>query len=268
MAIKGPWVGSSAKSETGQSWMIAAGSVIKLYPTFWMSGMVGKSKDINVYIGSSDHNYNQSKLVNAVTAVMPQNQWSGVGLNLYINSGVQLVSDSNGSPCLNLAALSAFSKITLINSGTILGRGGIGASGGKGAGGGNGVIPDAGSAGGPAISIGSANNWKVWIDNRGVIGGGGGGGGSAIATAGGGGAPFGLKGNNAFGDAATSATYNAAGSGGRAGDNRGGAGGWYGAAGASGSGNLVQPGNPAGAAIAYNGGNVTYINAGTMYGSR
>lgn len=263
MAIKGPWVGSSAKSETGQSWMIAAGSVIKLYPTFWMSGMVGKSKDINVYIGSSDHNYNQSKLVNAVAAVMPQNQWSGVGLNLYINSGVQLVSDSNGSPCLNLAALSAFSKITLINSGTILGRGGRGKGGAN-------AADDGGSNGGPAISIGSANNWKVWIDNRGVIGGGGGGGGAAMATNGGGGAPFGLKGytKSTIGTPATDASYGSAGVGGKAGDNRGGNGGWYGAAGAAGSGSVTTGGTSAGAAIAYNGGNVTYINAGTMYGSR
>lgn len=259
MAIKGPWVGSSAKSETGQSWMIAAGSVIKLYPTFWMSGMVGKSKDINVYIGSSDHNYNQSKLVNAVTAVMPQNQWSGVGLNLYINSGVQLVSDSNGSPCLNLAALSAFSKITLINSGTILGRGGRGTSSQN-----NGAD---GTAGGPAISIGSANNWKVWIDNRGVIGGGGGGGGKALGGSGGGGAPFGPGGVSNLGTGGN-ASYGSAGSGGKTGDNRGGDGGWYGAAGASGTGNGTAPGKPGGAAIAYNGGNVTYINAGTMYGSR
>lgn len=264
MAINGTWVGSSAKSETGKEWMSQAGSEVKVGTPFWMSSLIGKSKSsIQAYITSSDHNYNADKLLNVVRSVLPQNQWSGSELTLYVNGGVQLVSSSTGAACIDLSYLSAFKKITLINSGTILGRGGRGKGGAN-------AVDDGGSNGGPAINIGSANNWKVWIDNRGVIGGGGGGGGAAMATNGGGGAPFGLKGytKSTTGTPATDASYGSAGVGGKAGDNRGGNGGWYGAAGAAGTGYVTTGGTSAGAAIAYNGGNVTYINAGTMYGSR
>lgn len=44
MAINGPWIGSSALAETGQNWMSAAGSVVKVGTPFWISSLNGKSK--------------------------------------------------------------------------------------------------------------------------------------------------------------------------------------------------------------------------------
>ncbi|WP_137464955.1 hypothetical protein [Escherichia coli] len=45
MAVQGPWVGSSAVAETGQRWMSSAGSQLRLGLPFWMSQMVGVSKE-------------------------------------------------------------------------------------------------------------------------------------------------------------------------------------------------------------------------------
>ncbi|MDJ6850274.1 hypothetical protein LED50_12540 [Salmonella enterica] len=43
MAIGSGWVGSQAVAETGQRWMSAAGSAVKVPAPFWMSSLVGKS---------------------------------------------------------------------------------------------------------------------------------------------------------------------------------------------------------------------------------
>lgn len=43
MAIGSGWVGSQAVAETGQRWMSAAGSAVKVSTPFWMSALVGKS---------------------------------------------------------------------------------------------------------------------------------------------------------------------------------------------------------------------------------
>ncbi|ENA6191246.1 hypothetical protein ABGB79_004591 [Salmonella enterica subsp. enterica] len=43
MAIGSGWVGSQAVAETGQRWMSAAGSAVKVFTPFWMSALVGKS---------------------------------------------------------------------------------------------------------------------------------------------------------------------------------------------------------------------------------
>lgn len=45
MAIIGVpgWIGSSAVAETGQRWMSAAGSAVRIGVPFWMSGMAGQS---------------------------------------------------------------------------------------------------------------------------------------------------------------------------------------------------------------------------------
>ncbi|EPS9111452.1 hypothetical protein ACVURN_004500 [Klebsiella pneumoniae] len=43
MAVTGPWVGSSAKAETGEAWMAQAGAKLRIGTPFWMSNMIGKS---------------------------------------------------------------------------------------------------------------------------------------------------------------------------------------------------------------------------------
>lgn len=43
MAVQGPWVGGSAKAETGESWMAQAGSKLRIGLPFWMSQMIGQS---------------------------------------------------------------------------------------------------------------------------------------------------------------------------------------------------------------------------------
>lgn len=247
MAIKGPWVGSSAKAETGQSWMIAAGAAVRVGTPFMMSSLIGKSKSIQVYITSSDHNYNVDKLLNAVRAVMAQSQWSTVELELFVNSGVQLASSTTGAPCLDFGYLSAFPKITLTNRGTIVGRGGNGGdyAGGK----------RDGKPGGPGIR----RNATLYINNLGVIGGGGGGGGGESkdgGVGGSGGAPLGQGGvGGERGSDGGSASFSNPNGPGRLG-------GYYGQAGTNGLGS----GGAAGAAVD-GGGTFGWINRGTVYGS-
>lgn len=43
MAVTGPWVGSSAKAETGEAWMVQAGAKLRIGTPFWMSNMIGKT---------------------------------------------------------------------------------------------------------------------------------------------------------------------------------------------------------------------------------
>lgn len=43
MAVTGPWVGSSAKAETGEAWMAQAGAKLRIGTPFWMSNMIGQS---------------------------------------------------------------------------------------------------------------------------------------------------------------------------------------------------------------------------------
>ncbi|QDH49179.1 tail fiber adhesin [Pantoea phage Phynn] len=45
MTINSGWVGSSAVNETGQRWMSSAGSVVRIGTPFWMSRLVGQSKE-------------------------------------------------------------------------------------------------------------------------------------------------------------------------------------------------------------------------------
>lgn len=56
MAIGSGWVGSSAVATTGQRWMSAAGSAVKVGTPFWMSGLVGKSTaDFTITTGRSTY---------------------------------------------------------------------------------------------------------------------------------------------------------------------------------------------------------------------
>lgn len=43
MAVTGPWVGSSAKAVTGETWMAQAGAKLRLGTPFWMSNMIGRN---------------------------------------------------------------------------------------------------------------------------------------------------------------------------------------------------------------------------------
>ncbi|AXD22175.1 MULTISPECIES: hypothetical protein [Enterobacteriaceae] len=56
MAIGSGWVGSSAVSTTGQRWMSAAGSKVKVGTPFWMSSLVGKAmQDFTVVVGRNTY---------------------------------------------------------------------------------------------------------------------------------------------------------------------------------------------------------------------
>lgn len=56
MAIGSGWVGSSGVSTTGQRWMSAAGSKVKVNTPFWMSGLVGKAvQDFTMVVGNSTY---------------------------------------------------------------------------------------------------------------------------------------------------------------------------------------------------------------------
>lgn len=58
MAIGSGWVGSQAVAETGQRWMSAAGSAVKVPAPFWMSALVGKSViGVASYVNSDGQGY-------------------------------------------------------------------------------------------------------------------------------------------------------------------------------------------------------------------
>lgn len=59
MAIVGVpgWIGSSAVAETGQRWMSAAGSAVRIGVPFWMSQMAGQSV-YNISIPIYERHYN------------------------------------------------------------------------------------------------------------------------------------------------------------------------------------------------------------------
>lgn len=186
MAIVGPWVGWSARTETGEPWMAAAGAVIKLGTPFYMSQMVGRSKELRIVLAGSDHNFNPDIIRNQI----PPNST----VRIVINPNVQIVS-AGGRDALELHSGNLASCNFIVeNYGWLLGRGGDG-----GAVQANYAHP--GVTGRHAIV---SNNQGLVIYNYGTIGGGGGGGGSVAGRSGnsyygrsgGGGAPFGQPGPN------------------------------------------------------------------------
>ncbi|HBL9113083.1 TPA: receptor-recognizing protein [Enterobacter hormaechei] len=272
MAIGSGWVGSSAVSETGQRWMSAAGSAVRVGTPFWMGTLVGKSREqvINV---SANSNYSWSTLINQIKSL-------GVTGNAFrVNITGTIVSSSTGAPCLNFTSeLASCAYILLvINSGQmVLGRGGNGGGGGNG-------DANIGKPGGPAIT--NAIGTKLRIQNNGIIGGGGGGGGAVGAgnnkptySGGGGGRPFGIGGTKTFpngGGNGSNASLTAPGAGYTStslGTSIGGRGGDLGSAGAtashSGGGKNITPyaGGAGGAAV--NGNAPTWVTVGTIYGTR
>jgi len=87
-------------------------------------------------------------------------------VNITINNGVYIGSNSTGSYALTISGFSSGDSINLINNGTIIGAGGRG-----------GDHDSNGSPGGPALLL----NCAVNITNNGTIAGGGGGGGGAAS---------------------------------------------------------------------------------------
>jgi hypothetical protein len=83
-------------------------------------------------------------------------------VNVYVNSGVTVGSNSTSLPAFKVDSFPAGSVIKLTNNGSILGAGG------------NGGIASSGGAGGTALNV---NNSIIIINNN-IIGGGGGGGGA------------------------------------------------------------------------------------------
>lgn len=63
MAIGSGWVGSQAVNETGQRWMSAARTAVRLGAAGWMSEMVGRST-FNTYmiVGSGRNNWSDSSV--------------------------------------------------------------------------------------------------------------------------------------------------------------------------------------------------------------
>ncbi|MFI7813024.1 hypothetical protein [Citrobacter werkmanii] len=178
MAITGPWVGSSAKAETGQAWMTEAAKVVRLHAApFWMSELIGGTKEVYITLNWNDHNYNPDDLINRINQVTGGNYANAA---IVINVSGQYVAPNTWTPCFRFpAAMASVAYIRINNSGYIFGRGGNGrgykdygtnGSSGKG----QGDTDIAGGNGGPAIQndIGG----KLQIYNTGVISGGGAGG--------------------------------------------------------------------------------------------
>lgn len=266
MAVSGGWVGSSAVDETGQRWISAARSTLRL-PAYggWMSEMVGRSREDVIYVSGNDHNYNyihlQNELMNRGTTPVK-----------IIVQG-HLAAMNTGSPCFNFPAELRNEYIHLYIQSNVMGRGGDG----------GGSTSHGGKNGGNAI-----NNWiggRLRIENVGAICGGGGGGGdvglggnNATVAGGSGGRPLGLGGGYNYGGSGgktngNNASYDSPGA--RTGSvnygtNMGGAGGEVGSGGeagiASGADNQTRfPGGAAGMAVA--GTTPTWINRGNIYGA-
>ncbi|MFL1802311.1 receptor-recognizing protein [Plesiomonas shigelloides] len=190
MAIGSGWVGSQAVNETGQRWMSAARTAVRLGAAGWMSEMVGQAKEIRVVISASNHNFVSGSHLHPQMLAAAGGSWPTAANTLWrivVNPGVQLVAEFSQTQCFWFGG-AINGTVIIENHGHILGRGGS-----------YGVGRESGSAGSDAIYRES----KITLDiqNYGVIAGGGGGGGGSWedpyeerrATSGGGGAPFGPK---------------------------------------------------------------------------
>jgi len=194
---------------------------------------------------------------------------AAVNLQVTVNAGVVLRSNSVTAPALTTGAFPSGTVVTLINNGVIHGKGGKGANGGTAT-----VAPVAGEDGGPALNL----TVNTTIDNTQgyIFGGGGGGGASRYGTysvgqtqggsgggGGAGGGAAGAAGSGYFwGNAGTIGTTGQTGAPGTGGASTsvtyaGAAGGAYGAAGATAT--LGSAGGAAGAAVVKNGRIVSWI---------
>ncbi|QIN95996.1 hypothetical protein MN04_00207 [Escherichia phage MN04] len=220
MAVEGPWVGWSARVQTGDPWMAGAAVRLRMGVPFWMSNMIGRSVEVIHTLGA-DHNFN--------------GQWfrdrcfEAGGAPIVFNITGNLVSYTKDVPLFFMYGDTPNEYVTLnIHGGVHMwGRGGNGSVNGS-----------PGTNGGDVIQNDIGGRLRIW--NYGVIASGGGGGGAvslqnswpANSTAGGGGGrPFGLggggvnwPGGNASYDGPGGAGYTSQFGGGNGGD----AGGWGG----------------------------------------
>jgi hypothetical protein len=242
-----------------------------------MKGFYGKSSQFTFTISSNQTNASLYNL--AVNA-----GWDGSSnLQVTINSGVYISSNSTGTPALTVNG-SFPAGVTLVNNGYIVGKGGNG---------GQSATTDfnppasvAGYAGGGALSVSSA----ITIQNNGTIGGGGGGGGCGgmgsnaagdtfYRGGGGGGGRSGTTSSSgaALSGASGTTSGGGAGGGGQSGiGGTGGTGGNWGAAGGTGGAGAYQnyfnvayrnkAGGSAGYAVSGNG-NITWSATGTRLGA-
>lgn len=255
MAVGSGWVGSSAVTETGQRWMSAARTALRLSTAGWMSEMVGKSKEFVINVTAND-NYDRDTLVNAMSAACGGN-WTNAAFRINV-SGRVTCPYSKSSVFWFGGAMTAVSYVHIVNSGWIVGRGG------------NGTIASGGRSGDGRHAIENYIGTKLRIENNGIIaGGGGGGGGSSNASGGGGGRPLGAGTSNAQRSNGAPGTWDAGGAGGSYGTGRGGAGGDFGQAGGApvlSSGSVGSTQGNSGYAVY--GQTPTYVKAGDIRGPK
>lgn len=262
MAVQGPWVGWSAVAETGQNWMGGAAGVLRMGIPFWMSQMIGRSREI-VHTLGADHNFN--------------GQWfrdrcfEAGSAPIVFNITGDLVSYSRDVPLFFMYGDTPNEYVQLnIHGAHMWGRGGQGGwthSGGDGN----------GQPGGHCIQndIGG----RLRINNGGVIcGGGGGGGGIAYRPhsganwqdiGGGGGRPFGPGGGGGY--SGGGASYEGPGGGYNFGNAHSGAGGDAGGNGQNAwydGGKVLKVGAGGAAGWAVIGSAPTWQNVGVIYGPR
>lgn len=254
MPVQSGWVGSSAVTETGQRWMSAARTTLRLNAAGWMSEMVGKSKEYVINVGASD-NYDRDALVNAMRTACGGN-WSGAAFRINVSGRITCPANRNSVFWFG-GDMTTVSYVHIVNNGWIAGRGGYGKRSDERAGDGKHAIEN---------YIGT----KLRIENNGIIaGGGGGGGGATNASGGGGGRPLGAGTTNAQRANGAAGTWDAGGAGGRYGTSLAGNGGNFGENGGKAS---VGSGGVAGAAgnagYAIYGQAPTYIKAGDIRGRK
>ncbi|HHY2867827.1 receptor-recognizing protein [Pseudocitrobacter faecalis] len=248
------WIGSSAVSVTGQRWMSAARTAVRLSAAGAMSQLAGKSKEVNYSIGASN-SYNKDTLINYLR--------SQGSTPVVVTITGNLVSSSSAAACLEFPSNLPNEYVHLIiNSGAgVYGRGGNGGTKGH----------PSGYNGGPGIT--NSMGTKLRVTNNGTIAGGGGGGGGVNLgsgqpyRAGGGGAPYGTGGTGSTGTA-SSATFTTGGAGHSTQGKSGGRGGDIAKAGSQGdAGGSLSPQVAGAAGAAVNGNAPTWNKKGTINGS-
>ncbi|UJJ74629.1 receptor-recognizing adhesin protein [Enterobacteria phage Ac3] len=256
MAVEGPWVGWSARVQTGDPWMGGAAQRLRMGIPFWMSNMIGRSVEIIHTLGA-DHNFN--------------GQWfrdrcfEAGSTPIVFNITGDLVSYSKDVPLFFMYGDTPNEYVQLnIHGVAMYGRGGNGGSNSPGSAGGHCIQNDIGG--------------RLRINNGGAIAGGGGGGGGGnrgrLVFGGGGGRPFGSGGSSLshMSAGATAGTIYAPGAGsvgeGSLSAYTGGSGGEVGSAGGRNTHGTGTEYDGGAAGYAVIGSSPTWINVGAIYGPR
>lgn len=271
------WIGSSAVNETGERWMSAARTKMRLPAPGWLSELAGRSNEIVVTITASNHNFDTGQLHNLMLSAAGGSWPASANWKIVVNPGVQLVGKDTGNCMWFGGAING--TVVIENHGHILGRGGAGGPVTCG----SDSCSQNGGVGGTAIYRES----KITLDirNYGIISGGGGGGGAGYTFSsagggrhygmgGGGGAPFGAAGyvsgpnHPRPGGGGSYEGGAGGGSGGDRGEAHGGGGGGWAAAGGNAWGNnrMNRSGGGPGAAIG-GGGPINWTSRGDIRGA-